>query len=389
MARDDPRVPATAEPSRLRDPDFSVPGRGQRPHAGLAHPRRPAGRRALPQAPKGPQAVQATSLPPQARALLATIGGPGFESNGSYTQRFNQPDLTDFSKHPGTFGAITRGPNAGLKSNAAGRYQFLSTTFADQAKKQGLTDFSPQSQDKAAWGLAQEAYRAKYPGPRPRDRLAEPRLAAAHRPGASQHLDLAPRRHGAGRKPGQVLLGLHEQPQDRGRQRPGDARARLSRPAASGRPAQADDHHARPGRRRRPPIPDDLQPGGAGLTWPTRSRRSSTSGCARPGSKKCRSTSTCASPTGSPRLTACAPCSPPPPGRRNGSRRTRANLNQSFAFECCGDFPTVIANTFMPEAREWVVRKAPVGSPPPLKEDAAEAKAKEGTSLIFEAHRGQ
>jgi hypothetical protein len=59
-------------------------------------------------------------------------------------------------------------------------------------------------------------------------------------------------------------------------------------------------------------------------------------------------------------------------------------LNQSFAYECCGDFPTVIANTFMPEAREWVVRKAPVGSPPPVKE-AAEAQAKEGTGLIFEA----
>jgi hypothetical protein len=59
-------------------------------------------------------------------------------------------------------------------------------------------------------------------------------------------------------------------------------------------------------------------------------------------------------------------------------------LNQSFAFECCGDFPTVIQNTFMPEAREWVVRKAPLGAPKPVK-DAAEAAAKEGTTLVFEA----
>jgi hypothetical protein len=59
-------------------------------------------------------------------------------------------------------------------------------------------------------------------------------------------------------------------------------------------------------------------------------------------------------------------------------------LNQSFAFECCGDFPTIIANTFMPEAREWVVRKAPVGTQKDVK-DRAENIAKEGTSLIFEA----
>jgi hypothetical protein len=59
-------------------------------------------------------------------------------------------------------------------------------------------------------------------------------------------------------------------------------------------------------------------------------------------------------------------------------------LNQSFAFECCGDFPTVIQNTFMPEARQWVVRKAPIGAPKPVR-DRAEALAKEGTGAIFEA----
>lgn len=59
-------------------------------------------------------------------------------------------------------------------------------------------------------------------------------------------------------------------------------------------------------------------------------------------------------------------------------------LNQSFAFECCGDFPTVIQNTFMPEARQWVVRKAPIGAPQPIRE-RAESIAKEGTATIFEA----
>ena len=59
-------------------------------------------------------------------------------------------------------------------------------------------------------------------------------------------------------------------------------------------------------------------------------------------------------------------------------------LNQSFAFECCGDFPTVIQNTFMPEAGEWVVRKAPEGTPKQAR-DQAEQSAKEGTTTIFEA----
>jgi muramidase (phage lysozyme) len=108
--------------------------------------------------------VQNQSIPAEGRALLGVIGSKGFESNGSYTQRFNQPDFEDFGQHPGTYGKITSGPNRGKQSNAAGRYQFLSTTWADQAKKLNLKDFSPESQDKAAWNLAQETYAAKYKG---------------------------------------------------------------------------------------------------------------------------------------------------------------------------------------------------------------------------------
>ena len=59
-------------------------------------------------------------------------------------------------------------------------------------------------------------------------------------------------------------------------------------------------------------------------------------------------------------------------------------LNQSFAFETCGDFPTVIQNTFMPEAADWVLRAAPIGTPPAQKVQAEE-KAKEGTSEIFKS----
>lgn len=112
----------------------------------------------------GSQPIANNAIPPQGRALLATLGGPGYESNGSYNQRFNQPDFDDYSWHPGTFGKIVSGPNAGRYSNAAGRYQFLSTTFDDEARRLGLKDFSPASQDAAAWDLAQRTYSAKYPG---------------------------------------------------------------------------------------------------------------------------------------------------------------------------------------------------------------------------------
>lgn len=52
----------------------------------------------------------------------------------------------DFSKHPGVVGLRTKeGP-----STAAGKYQITKTTYDDYAPKLGITDFSPQSQDRIA-----------------------------------------------------------------------------------------------------------------------------------------------------------------------------------------------------------------------------------------------
>jgi len=65
--------------------------------------------------------------------------------------------FTDFSHHPEIFGLRTRnGP-----SSAAGRYQITKTTWGNLSKKYGLTDFSPESQDKAAWYLAQEDFQKR------------------------------------------------------------------------------------------------------------------------------------------------------------------------------------------------------------------------------------
>jgi len=58
----------------------------------------------------------------------------------------------DYSKHPGVVGVTTKeGP-----STAAGRYQITKTTYDRYAKKLGITDFSPESQDKIALELIKD-----------------------------------------------------------------------------------------------------------------------------------------------------------------------------------------------------------------------------------------
>lgn len=97
------------------------------------------------------------TLPPEAIALLNTIAGP--ESGGSYNTVYGGQKVADLSDHPRINVEITSGPNAGKTSSAAGKYQFLKGTWDTYAQKLGLKDFSKDSQDQAAWALAQDAYK--------------------------------------------------------------------------------------------------------------------------------------------------------------------------------------------------------------------------------------
>jgi muramidase (phage lysozyme) len=64
---------------------------------------------------------------------------------------FTGAQFSDFSKHPEL---LQRSGN--LESDAAGAYQFLSTTYNPAAKALGITDFTPASQEKVGKYLAQK-----------------------------------------------------------------------------------------------------------------------------------------------------------------------------------------------------------------------------------------
>jgi muramidase (phage lysozyme) len=106
--------------------------------------------------------AQSGGFTAQQRALLDTIAGP--ESGGKYNVMYGGSTFNDYSKHPGMGHIINTGPNAGQQSTAAGRYQFLAPTWNEQAQKYGYTDFSPETQDKAAWNYASDIYKAKTGG---------------------------------------------------------------------------------------------------------------------------------------------------------------------------------------------------------------------------------
>lgn len=94
------------------------------------------------------------ALPPEALALLDTIAGT--ESPG-YNVIYGGRRFGDYSDHPRVSVPIGRGVNAGKTSSAAGRYQFLGSTWDSL----GLPNFSPPMQDFGAWKLAQRDYKAK------------------------------------------------------------------------------------------------------------------------------------------------------------------------------------------------------------------------------------
>lgn len=112
---------------------------------------------------------------PEAKAFLDTIAGP--ESKGRYNIRFDGGSgatFDDYSQHPQVRERIPdTWPQVdvrGKSSDAAGRYQFLSSTWNDAAQRLGLpgaetgnASFDPYFQDLGAWDLATETYHQHHP----------------------------------------------------------------------------------------------------------------------------------------------------------------------------------------------------------------------------------
>ena len=88
------------------------------------------------------------------RAMLDAIAfaeGTAKYPNDGYNTMFTGKQFSGFGDHPRKIQRSRR-----YASDAAGRYQFLSTTWDPLAKKLGLKDFSPASQDKAAIELSRQ-----------------------------------------------------------------------------------------------------------------------------------------------------------------------------------------------------------------------------------------
>lgn len=102
----------------------------------------------------------ATGMTPEGNAFMNAISDN--ESNGEWNVIYGGQKFDDYSQHPGVFVKINVGPNKGKFSSAAGKFQILKSTYDRVAPLLGITDFSPESQIKIAWYLAQEAYANAY-----------------------------------------------------------------------------------------------------------------------------------------------------------------------------------------------------------------------------------
>lgn len=93
---------------------------------------------------------------PNVRNFLGMIGSAEGTDKHGYNTLFGGGRMESLADHPRQLFDFTETTGRPNKTTAAGRYQFLTTTWDEQAKKLGLRDFGPQSQDLAAINLLRE-----------------------------------------------------------------------------------------------------------------------------------------------------------------------------------------------------------------------------------------
>jgi len=93
---------------------------------------------------------------PNVRSFLDMISAAEGTTKHGYNTLFGGGKMESLTDHPRTLFDFTETTGRPNKTTAAGRYQFLSNTWDEQAKKLGLSDFGERSQDLAAVNLLQE-----------------------------------------------------------------------------------------------------------------------------------------------------------------------------------------------------------------------------------------
>lgn len=124
----------------------------------------------LPRGIHGTQPLVMKGGDPYIRALMRTITASEANDPQPYHVIYGGKHVKDLSKHPSTCVTIVSGPNRGKCTTAAGRYQFLNSTWYDKAQRYHprpsgfwrwkAYSFEPQYQDAVvyAWLIDSRAW---------------------------------------------------------------------------------------------------------------------------------------------------------------------------------------------------------------------------------------
>lgn len=93
--------------------------------------------------------------------MEGTLDGP-WKDIDPYRVGFGGRPIQDLTQHPNTLSAFTQTDGKQKQTSAAGKYQILGSTWERAAKKLGITDFTPESQDKVALELLRTRKALKY-----------------------------------------------------------------------------------------------------------------------------------------------------------------------------------------------------------------------------------
>ena len=94
---------------------------------------------------------------PNVQAFLNAISEAEGTTKHGYETAFGGGRLSSLADHPRYLKEFKQTDGKNNSTSAAGRYQFLGSTWDDMAKQLGLRDFGPLSQDLAAIGLLDRA----------------------------------------------------------------------------------------------------------------------------------------------------------------------------------------------------------------------------------------